>query len=110
MLKLLFAHHDMARRKVSVNYKNKVLIKIVKMHSSKNREIGGAATLGGRRFVNRHNNQPKVGCNGGGGDDDDEMQGRQNAWGGFFPVILGSEWGKEKERESDRASTLSGCH
>jgi len=90
MLKLLFARHDMARRKGSVNYKNEVLIKIVKRHPSKNREMGGAATLGGRRFVNRHNNQPKVGC--------------------FFPVILASEWGDEKKRESDRASTLSGCH
>ena len=65
MLKLLFARHDMARRKGSVNYKNKVLIKIVKRHPSKNQEMGGAATLGGRRFVNRHNNQPKVGCDGG---------------------------------------------
>jgi hypothetical protein len=28
---------------------------------SKNREGGGVLALGGRRFVNRHNNQPKVG-------------------------------------------------
>jgi len=26
-----------------------------------------------------------------------------------FPVVVGGEWGDEKERERDRASALSGC-
>ena len=46
----------------------------------------------------------------GGEGDDDEMRGGRNAGWDFFPVILGSEWGDEKKRESDRALTLSGCH
>ena len=29
--------------------------------------MGGASTLVGRRFVNRHNNQQKIGCDGGEG-------------------------------------------
>ena len=31
-----------------------------------NSEMGGAPVLDGRRFVNRHINQPKIGCYGGG--------------------------------------------
>ena len=42
------------------------------------------------------------------GFDDDEMPPRRNAWGGFFPVVLGGEWGNERERERSRASALSG--
>ncbi len=33
----------------------------IAMQPIKNREGGGVLALGGRRFVNRHNNQPKVG-------------------------------------------------
>jgi hypothetical protein len=43
------------------------LIVVPLWHPSKNGEMGGASVLGGRRFFNRHNNQPKFGCGGGGG-------------------------------------------
>jgi hypothetical protein len=37
------------------------------------------------------------------------MDGR-NAWEGFFPVVLGGDWGKrERERERDGASAADGC-
>jgi len=35
-----------------------------KRYPSKNRNLGGVATQGGRFFINRHNNQLKVGCDG----------------------------------------------
>ena len=97
MLKLLFARHDMARRKGSVNYKNEVLIKIVKRHPSKNREMGGAATLGGRRFVNRHNNQPKVGCDGGWGRWWWDARGAE-CMVGFFSRHIGQRMGRRKKK------------
>ena len=97
MLKLMFARHDMARRKGSVNYKNAVLIKIVKRHPSKNREMGGAATLGGRRFVNRHNNQPKVGCDGGWGRWWWDARGAE-CMVGFFSCHIGQRMGRRKKK------------
>ena len=33
------------------------------------------------------------------GGDDDEMPPRRNPWGVLFPVVLGGEWGNERERE-----------
>ncbi len=93
----MFAHHDMACMKGSVNYKNTVLLKIVKRHPSKNREMGGAVTLGGRSFVNRHNNQPKVGCDGGG-----VMMMRckgGGTHGGYFFLSFWAANGATKKRE-----------
>ena len=34
-----------------------------------------------------------------GGGRFDEMQPRRNAWGELFPVVLGGEWGDQRERE-----------
>ena len=43
--------------------------------------MGRALTLGGRHFVNRHYNQPKIGCDGG-GIVAHETRPKRNAWGG----------------------------
>ena len=70
--------------------------------------MGGASTLGGRRFVNRHNNQPKIGCDGGGG----ALLMRHDQGGtrgvDFFLSFWGNEWGNKKEREGGRALALNG--
>jgi hypothetical protein len=58
-------------------------------HTKKLRE-GRVEVLGGRHFVNRHNNQPKVGYGMGVGICDETRPGR-NAWGGLFPVIWGGK-------------------
>ena len=34
----------------------------------------------------------------------DEMRPRRNAWGELFPVILGSKWGDQREREREGPS------
>ena len=69
--------------------------------------MGGASTLGGRRFVNKHNNQLKIGCDGG------EALLMRRGRGGtrgvdFFLSFWGNKWGDKKEREGGRASALSG--
>jgi len=68
--------------------------------------MGGASTLGGLRFVNKHNNQTKIGCDGG------EALLMRCGRGGtrgvdFFLSFWGDEWGDKKEREGGRASALS---
>jgi hypothetical protein len=58
-------------------------------------ERGGASTLGGRRFVNKHNNQPKIGCDGG-----EALLMRRDRGGtrgvDFFLSFWGDEWGDKK--------------
>ncbi len=62
--------------------------------------MGGATTLDGHRFVNRHINQPKIGCYGGGA-----LLMRRNTLGvDYFLLFWGGEWGNQRERERDRAS------
>jgi hypothetical protein len=85
------------------------LIGAPQWHPSKNWEMGGASVLGGRHFFNRHNNQPKFGCGGGGGRwwwdaTEAERVGRN------FSFCLGRQMGRQKIRERDRASALSGHH
>ena len=54
--------------------------------------------LGGRRFANRHNNQPKVGSDGG-GDIVEGAQSRRNVCGGCFGCVWGGELsGKNKQK------------
>ena len=70
--------------------------------------MGGAATLDGRRFVNRHINQPKIDCNGGGallmGRDRGGMRGVD-----YFLLFWAGEWGNQREREREAGtSALSG--
>jgi hypothetical protein len=65
---------------------------------SKNREGGEVLALGGRRFANRHNNQPKVGSDGG-GDIVEGAQPRRNVCGGCFGCVWGGELsGKNKQK------------
>jgi hypothetical protein len=66
-----------------------------KRHSSENCEMGGAVTLVGRRFVNRHNNQPKVGCSGGGGISDETRP--SGTCGEDFFCRLGVAYGATKK-------------
>jgi hypothetical protein len=69
--------------------------------------MGGAATLDGRRFVNRRINQPKIGCYGGGA-----LLMRRDRGGtrgvDYFLPFWGGERGDQRERERDWASALSG--
>jgi hypothetical protein len=53
--------------------------------TSKNREIGGALALGGRRSINTYNNQMDVGIQGG-GYIDEEAKPMWNMCGGRGPV------------------------
>ncbi len=48
---------------------------------SKNRVIGGALALGGRRSINTYNNQMEVGVRGGGYIEEEARPG-WNMWGG----------------------------
>jgi hypothetical protein len=48
----------------------------------KNREMGGPFALDGRRLMEGHNNQPKVGMDNGRGIEEERRPGR-NVWGGF---------------------------
>ena len=60
--------------------------------------MGGAATLDGRRFVNRRINQPKIGCYGGGA-----LLMRRDRGGtrgvDYFLPFWGGERGDQRERE-----------
>ncbi len=55
--------------------------------TSKNREIGGALALGGRRSINIYNNQMEVGVRGGGYIEEEARPGR-NMWGGRGPFVF----------------------
>jgi hypothetical protein len=48
----------------------------------KNRETGGPFALDGRRLMEGHNNQPKVGIDDGRGIEEERRQGRNVGWGG----------------------------
>ncbi len=64
----------------------------------KNREIGGALALGGRRSINTYNNQMEVGVRGGGCIEEEARPGR-NVWGGRGPVVFAVKWSaKNKEK------------
>jgi hypothetical protein len=55
----------------------------------KNREIGGALALGGRRSINTYKNQKEVGIRGGGYIEEEARPG-QNVGGGEVPSFLPS--------------------
>jgi hypothetical protein len=55
--------------------------------TSKNREIGGASALGGRRSINTYHNRMQVGFRGGGYIAEEARPGR-NVWGGRGPVVF----------------------
>ena len=57
--------------------------------TSKNREIGGALALGGRRSINTYSNQIEVGVQGGRYIEEEARPGR-NMWGGEVPLFLPS--------------------
>ena len=57
-----------------------------KWHPSKNWEMGGAPGLGGRRFFNRHNNQPNDGVGSGGGMGEETRPG-ETCERGRLPVV-----------------------
>jgi len=57
---------------------------------SKNREGGKVVALGGRRVVNRHNNQPKFGSDGR-GDIGEGARPRRNLCLGCFGCVWGGE-------------------
>ena len=63
---------------------------VLKRNPSKNRERGGAWALGGRRFINTHNNQTEVGVHGG-GDVGEEARWAGSAWGGCRTIVWGVE-------------------
>ncbi len=52
----------------------------------KNREMGGPFALDGRRLMEGHNNQPKVGINYGSGIEEERQPGR-NVWGGVVSLL-----------------------
>ncbi len=52
----------------------------------KNREMGGPFALDGRRLMEGHNNQPKVGINDGRGIEEERQPGR-NVWGGVVSLF-----------------------
>ncbi len=52
----------------------------------KNREMGGSFALDGRRLMEGHNNQPKVGINYGRGIEEERRLGR-NVWGGVVSLL-----------------------
>jgi len=56
---------------------------------------GKVVALGGRRFVNRHNNQPKFGYDGG-GDIGEGAQPWRNVCGGCFGCVWGGELSDKK--------------
>ncbi len=55
-----------------------------KRDASKNREMGGALDLGGRRLMMAYNNQPRIGRSDH-GDVRAEGRGRESAWGDTVP-------------------------
>ena len=64
----------------------------------KNREGGKVVALGGRRVVNRHNNQPKFGSDGR-GDIGEGARPRRNLCLGCFGCVWGGELsGKNKQK------------
>jgi hypothetical protein len=52
----------------------------------KNREMGGPFALDGRRLMEGHINQPKVGINHGRGIEEERRPGR-NVWGGVVSLL-----------------------
>jgi len=55
-----------------------------KRDALKNREMGGALDLGGRRLMMAHNNQPRMGRSNN-GDVRAEARGQESAWGDTVP-------------------------
>ncbi len=52
----------------------------------KNRDMGGPFALDGRRLMEGHNNQPKVGINDGRGIEEERQPGK-NVWGGVVSSL-----------------------
>jgi hypothetical protein len=57
-----------------------------KRDASKNREMGGALDLGGRRLMMAYSNQPRIGGRNN-GDVRAEARGRESAWGDTVPAF-----------------------
>ena len=57
-----------------------------KRDASKNREMGGALDLGGRRLMMAYSNQPRIGRRDN-GDVRAEARGRESAWGDTVPAF-----------------------
>ena len=65
---------------------------------SRNRERGRAQALGGRRFLNSYNNQPKDGVRGRGVIRDGMRPRRNVPGGGRFGIVWGGESVEEKNK------------
>ncbi len=68
----------------------------------KNREMGGPFALDGRRLMEGHNNQPKVGIDGGRGIGEERRPG-QNVWGGVVS-LLGVANQRRKKNDNENTS------
>ena len=62
------------------------LFGVPKREASKNREMGGALDLGGRRLMMAYNNQPRIGGSNN-GDVRAEARGWESAWGDTVPSL-----------------------
>ncbi len=72
----------------------------------KNREMGGPFALDGRRLMEGHSNQLKVGINYGRGIEEERRPGR-NVWGGVVSS-LGSANQQRKKRQQKCVVALDG--
>jgi hypothetical protein len=72
----------------------------------KNSNMGGPLALDGRRLMEGHNNQPKVGINGGRGIEEERRPGR-NVWGGVVS-LLGAANRQRKKRQQKYVVALDG--
>jgi hypothetical protein len=78
------------------------------MATSKNREIGGVLALGGRRSINKYNNQMEVGVRGGGYIEEEARPGR-NVWGGQDPIVFAVKRSVENKEKLNYILALDGC-
>ena len=69
----------------------------------KNREMGGPFALYGRRLMEGHNNQPKVGIDDGRGIEEERRPGR-NVWGG----VVSSLGAANRQRKKTTTKICSG--
>jgi hypothetical protein len=69
--------------------------------------MGGPVTLDGRRLMEGHNNQPKVGINNGRGIEEEKRPGR-NVWGDVVS-LLGAANRQRKKQEQKYVVALDGC-
>jgi hypothetical protein len=76
--------------------------------TSKNREIGGALALVGRRSINTYNNQMEIGPQGGGYIEEEARPG-WNVWVGQGPVVFAVKRGVENNEKYNDILALDGC-